>query len=171
MQSLTRRPPRIAGTPVVFKSLAILPSGDDVVLEAKFCIVPGWDFTGWFSSCATGYLRGAPVFDAASGTIRIVNVHYDVETADLILRTMRLLAGDQLGNALVGHLVFDESREIEKLHAGIAKSLAKPQGRDVVVSAAIDSFGDPSLTWTADGFLVMLTATGKVSAGLHVARL
>ncbi|HWD26101.1 MAG TPA: DUF4403 family protein [Rhizomicrobium sp.] len=171
LQSLTRRPPRIAGTLVTFKSLAILPSHDDVVLEARFCIAPGWDFTGWFSSCATGYLRGAPVFDPVRGKIRVVNVHYDVETADLILRTMRFLAGDALGKALDGHLVFDESKEIEKFHASISKALEKPQGRDVVVSAAIDGFGAPALSWTADGFLVILSARGHVKADLKLERL
>jgi hypothetical protein len=170
MASLTKRPPRIAGNTVRFTSLAVLPSGDDVVLEARFCIDPGWDFTGWFSSCGTGYLRGAPHFDPARGTISITGVHYDLETADLVLRTMRALAGDQLGRALQSHLVFDVSREIARLHDSVRRALAKPQGRDVTISATIDSFGPPSLIWTKDGFVVLFQATGKVLTELRLGR-
>lgn len=168
MASLARRPPRIAGNTVRFTSLAVLPSGDDVVLEARFCIDPGWDVTGWFSSCGTGYLRGAPRFDPARGTISITNVHYDLETAGLILRTMRALAGGRLGEALQSHLVFDVSKELAQLHDSVARALAKPQGRDVTVSATIDSFGAPSLIWTRDGFVVLFQATGTVLTRLRL---
>jgi len=170
MASLAKRPPRIAGTAVRFTSLAFLPSGDDVVLAARFCVDPDWDIFGWFASCGAGYLRGTPHFDAARGTIRVTGVHYDIATAGLVLTTMRVLAGDRLGEALSGHLVFDESKEIARLHADIARALATPQGRNVTVSAAITSYGMPTLTWTKDGFLVVFFAEGRVKAALHLER-
>jgi hypothetical protein len=168
MASLAHRPPRIAGMDVRFSQLRILPSGDDVVLAARFCADPPWDFLGWFSSCGTGYLRGVPEFDAAQGIIRVTHVHYDIATANLLLGTMRALAGDALAKTLQDHLVFDESREMRRLYGEVRSALAKPRGRDVAISADIQSFGAPRFTWTRDGFLASLSATGRVTTQLHL---
>ena len=116
MQQLKKKPLHVGGTNVRFERLAILPSGDDVVVKARFCVVQGWDWFGLFDSCGTGYLRGRPVFDAAHGRIRITKVHYDLATAGVILSAMKMLAGDELANALETKLVFDVSRDIGKLH-------------------------------------------------------
>jgi hypothetical protein len=168
MASLTRKPPRIAGMTVHFSELRILPSGNDVVLAARFCIDPPWDFPGWFSSCGTGYLRGVPEFDSAHDITRVTHVHYDIATANLLLGTMHALAGDALAKALQDHLVFNESREMDRLYGEVRGALAKPHGKDVVISADIQSFGTPSFTWTQDGFLASLSATGTVHTTLHL---
>ena len=163
-----KKPIHVGSTKIRFEKLAILPSGEDVVVEARFCVVQGWDWFGWFNSCGTGYLRGAPVFDAAHGILRITKLHYDLATADLILSAMRMLAGDALGSALQTKLVFDVSREIEKLHGQINKALTKPQGRGVEITGHVDRYGPPALTWTRDGFLATFTGEGHIRADLNI---
>jgi hypothetical protein len=145
-----------------------LPSGQDVVIAATFCVSQGWDPFGWFDSCGEGYLRGTPQFDAHTATIRIVNVHYDIATEGMIMAAMRYLAGDQLGKALETKLVFNVGRDIDKLDTELKTALAKPQGRGVTVSGDIQSFGTPTLTWTADGFLATFPATGTLHADLNL---
>jgi len=168
MQRLQQKPIQIGRTKLRFEKIAILPSGEDVVVEARFCAAQAWDPFGWFDSCGLGYLRGKPTFDAAHGLIRIVNVHYDIATAGAILSAMKWLAGDELGKALQSKLVFDVSRDIQKLHDSINKALSKPEGRGVEITGAIDRFGAPALTWTADGFLATFTATGQIHADLNL---
>jgi hypothetical protein len=46
--------------------------------------------------------------------------------------------------------------------------LAKPQGRELSVSAKVESFGTPAFSWTADGFLALFSAKGQVSASLDL---
>jgi Domain of unknown function (DUF4403) len=168
MDKLKRKPLRVGKIQVRIDKLQILPSGQDLVVAARLCIVQGWDFTHLLDSCGEGYLRGAPHFDAKTSTIRVTGLHYDIQTENLMLKMMRALAGDQLGKALEQNLVFDESREIGKLKNEISTALAKPQGRGIAITGKITSFGDPVVSWTKDGFLALVTANGTVSAGLSM---
>jgi hypothetical protein len=168
LDSLAKTPPHIAGAAVRFERLEILPSGQDVVLAAQFCLDRDWDVFRWFSACGSGYLRGSPVYDATTRTIRVVNVHYDVATENLMLGAMRLLAGPALGRDLESRLKFNIAKDLDKLEGQIAKAIAKPEGRDVTISGTVSSFGPPSLTWTKDGFLAMFSASGSVRAVAHI---
>ena len=138
--SLGKKPPRLARMNLRFTKIQILPSGQDVVVGARFCADPDWDFLGWFASCGTVYLRGAPQFDSHNRTFRVARLHYDIASADLMLGAFHALAGERLSEALQSHLVFDEARQIDRLETEIATALAKPQGRDVTLSAKVESF-------------------------------
>jgi len=166
MGHLQKHPLRAGLTNVKLDKLHILPSGKDVVVAGHFCIAQKWDFTGLFDSCGDGYLRGTPKFDGPTSTLRITNLHYDTATQNLMLRIVRSIAGDELGKALEKDLVFDESRELAKLKASLRDALAKPQGRGVELTGKITGFGNPTLTWTKDGFLALFNATGTLSANL-----
>jgi Domain of unknown function (DUF4403) len=168
MQRLSKTPIKMNGGSVRFEELQILPSGQDVVVGARFCVSQGWDPFGWLDSCGEVYLRGAPQFDAKTNTIRVVNVHYDIASEGLILRAMRFLAGDDLGKLLETKLVFSVAHDIDKLDAELRTALAKPQGRGVIVTGNVQSFGQPSLTWTKDGFLATFPASGTIRADLNL---
>jgi hypothetical protein len=168
---LQKKPPRISGATVKFDKLEILPSGQDVIVATRFCVAQSWDRFGWFDSCGQGYLRGTPVFDAGTGTIRIANVHYDVATEGVILSAMKFLAGDQLGKALQDNLVFNVAGDLKKLDDEVKTALAKPQGKGVQIWGSVENFGAPTLTWTATGFLAIFPAQGTISANLNLADL
>lgn len=168
LESLTRRPPKAGGLRVSFSKLQILPSGQDVVVATRFCADPSWDPFGWFASCGDVYLRGVPVFDPAQKSIRVDHLHYDVASANLMLSAVKTLAGDTLTDLLQTHLVFHEASQIDRLESQITQVLARPQGHDLSVSAKVQSFGTPSFTWTADGFLAVFSAKGQVDARLNL---
>lgn len=168
LASLAKRPPKAGGMTVSFSRLQILPSGQDVVVATRFCADPSWDLFGWFSSCGDVYLRGVPVFDSVRKTIRVDHLHYDVASANLMLSAARALAGDQLAKLMQSHLVFHEAGQIDRLESQITQVLARPEGRDLSVSAQVQSFGTPAFTWTADGFLAVFSAKGQVDARLNL---
>ena len=168
MRSLKARPLRVMGMNVRVAKLEILPSRDDIVIAASFCLDQPWDPTGLFSSCGTGYLRGAPVYDARTETIEVRQLHYDVLTEDTLLGAMRALAGPELGQALQHHLRFSVARSLDSLRKQVAAGVAKPQGRDVTISGKVESFEAPTLAWTKDGLLARFSASGTVHAELHV---
>jgi Domain of unknown function (DUF4403) len=168
LASLAKRPPRAGGMSVKFSRLQILPSGEDVVVATRFCADPSWDPFGWFASCGDIYLRGVPVFDPVQKTIRIDRLRYDVASANVVLSAVKALAGDELTRLLETHLVFHEAGQIDRLENQITQVLARPEGRDLSVSARVDSFGTPSFTWTADGFLAVFSAKGQVDASLNL---
>ncbi|HEY1632699.1 MAG TPA: DUF4403 family protein [Rhizomicrobium sp.] len=161
---LEKKPPHVGRTQVKFDRLEILPSGKDVIVQTHFCVDQSWDPFGWFDSCGTGYLRGVPVFDSASGTIRIANMRYDVATEGLILSAMKYLAGGELGKALEKNLVFSVAKDLGKLDDEVRTSLAKPQGHGVQIHGTVENFGMPTLSWTDTSFIAMFPATGTVSA-------
>jgi hypothetical protein len=113
-------------------------------------------------------LRGAPHFDAATGKLSVTDLHYDVGSENLMLRIVKALSGDALAKVIQPHLVFDESREIAKLKSEIAAAIEKPQGRGIQLMGHIDSFADPTVSWTNDGFVALLRASGTVSTSLNV---
>ncbi|HUJ04229.1 MAG TPA: DUF4403 family protein, partial [Rhizomicrobium sp.] len=115
LKRLADHPLRVNGDKVNFDKLEILPSGEDVIVATHFCVAQSWDPFGWFDACGDVYLRGAPVFDSATDTIRVANVHYDVASENAMLAAMRALAGDELGKGLETKLVFDVSKDIAKL--------------------------------------------------------
>ncbi len=168
MQRLQKTPIKIGGAKLRFETLDILPSGQDVVVAARFCVSQSWDPFGWFDSCGEGYLRGVPQFDAHANTVRIANVHYDMATEGMILATMRYLAGDQLSKTLETKLVFSVVHDLDKLDAELKAALARPQGRGVTIAGEITEFGAPSLTWTSEGFLATFPAEGRLHANLNL---
>ncbi|HSM96294.1 MAG TPA: DUF4403 family protein [Rhizomicrobium sp.] len=168
MDRLEKKPPKVGSTEIKIARLQILPSHDDVVVALRFCVAQKWDVFGWFDSCGDGYLRGRPEFDAATNTVRIVNVHYDTGTEDLLLKAMHWLAGDELAKQLQQHLVFNVARDMDKLEASVARALSKPQGKDVVIYGEVQGFGPPVLGWTDKGFLALFTAHGQVHAALNL---
>lgn len=165
---LAKKPPHVGSTRVKIQKLEILPSRDDVVVALRFCVAQKWDVFGWFDSCGNGYLRGRPVFDAATDTVRVVNVHYDTGTEDLLLKVMHWLAGGELAAQLQQHLVFNVAHDMDKLEAGITRALAKPQGKDVILYGTVEGFGTPTLGWTDKSFLALFTAHGQVHAALDL---
>jgi len=168
MKRLASKPVKIGGMMVEFKDLSFLPSGQDVIVATRFCVKQGWDPFGWFDSCGAGYLRGVPRYDQKSQTIRITGVHYDIATENVLLSALRALAGDQLGRVLEDKLVFNVGGDIGKLDDQIRAALAKPQGRGVQITGDVQSFGAPSLTWTADGFLATFPARGTIRVDLNL---
>jgi hypothetical protein len=46
--------------------------------------------------------------------------------------------------------------------------LARPRGKTLSISANVQSFGPPSFSWTKDGFLALLAATGSVEAAFKL---
>lgn len=168
LASLAKRPPKAGGMTVAFSKLQILPSGEDVVVATRFCADPRWDPFGWFASCGDVYLRGVPVFDPVQKTISVERLHYDVASANLMLSAVKALAGGELTQLLQSHLVFREASQIDRLEGQITQVLARPEGRDLSVSARVESFGAPAFTWTADGFLAVFSARGQVDARLNL---
>jgi hypothetical protein len=168
MQRLEKTPLKLSGGRVHFEKIEILPSGQDVVVAARFCVSQSWDPFGWLDSCGEGYLRGVPQFDAKTNTIHVVNMHYDIATEGMILSVMRFLAGDDLSKAVERDLVFNLGHDIDKVDQELKTTLAKPQGRGVIVTADVQNFGQPSLTWTKDGFLATFPASGTIHADLNL---
>jgi hypothetical protein len=168
LAQIQKKPPHVGSAQIKITKLEILPSGQDVVVAVHFCVAQKWDVFGWFDSCGDGYLRGMPVFDAATNNVRIANVHYDIGTEDMLLAVMHWLAGDELATQLQQHLVFNVAHDMDKLEASVTKALAKPQGKGVVISGQVTSFGPPTLGWTDKGFLALFTANGTVNASLDL---
>ena len=168
LKRLDAKPLHIGSAKVRIEKLEILPSGQDVVVALRFCVAQGWDPFGWFDACGDGYLRGTPVFDAPSGTIRIANVHYDIATQNLVLNLLKAFESDELDKLVQNNLVFSVAKDLAKLDAELKVALAKPQKRGVSITGDITSFGTPSLTWTKDGFLATFPAEGTISTDLNL---
>ena len=165
---MKKNPPRAGTHTINVTKLEIIPSGQDVVIAASFCIAEKYDPTEALTGCGSGYLRGVPQYDAKAQIIRVANVHYDVLTQNFMLSVMRGLSGDDLGKAMEKALQFKVGDQIAKVQAQVAASLAHPQGSVVTVSGQVQSFSPPTLSWSKDGFVTTFAAEGSVHAELHL---
>jgi hypothetical protein len=168
LEALQKNPPRAGSHFINITKLEFIPSGQDVVIAASFCIAEKWDPTEATTGCGSGYLRGVPQFDPRSQTIRIVNVHYDVLTENWMLSVMRELAGDDLGKTMEKSLQFKVGDQIAKVEAQVSAVLAHPQGNVVTVSGQVKNYGPVSLSWSRDGFVATMSAEGSVKADVHM---
>ena len=96
-------------------------------------------------------------------TIRIADLRYDIASADIMLNAIRALAGSALTHRLQSDFVFEESKEIGRLKSQLTIMLAQLQGRDLSISAEIQSFGAQSFTWTPEGFCRFLLCAWQCS--------
>jgi hypothetical protein len=168
LDRLRQKPLRAAGMKMIFSELRILPSADYVEVETRFCADPDWDPTGWFASCGQVYLRGVPKFDPVTRIMRVTSLRYDVASANMMLDMMRAFAPGKLSSIIEQHLVFDESREIDRLEQQVRAELATPQGQALTISARIETFGAPNFAWTRDGFLAFLSADGEIETAFQL---
>jgi hypothetical protein len=170
LEALAKRPIKLGGGMLLrFRRLAILPSGSDVVVETDFCVKQGrWDIFGWFDACGVGYLRGAPRYDTRTRTVRIAKVHYDVATQSVLLGVAKTFEGDAFARELERRLVFPVGKDLARLEDSIARTLARPQGRDVTIRGEVSNFGPPSLGWDSHAFIAWFSAEGRVQATLHL---
>jgi hypothetical protein len=168
LEALQKNPPRAGTHTINISKLEIIPSGQDVVIAASFCIAEKYDPSEALSGCGSGYLRGVPVYDAGDQSIRIANLHYDVLTQNWMLSAMRGLAGDDLGKDMEKALQFKLGGQIKQLQAQVSAALAKPQGGPVSVSGTVQDYGPVTLTWSKDGFIAAFSAAGSVHADVHM---
>ena len=143
-----------------------MPSKDDIVVSTRFCADPNWDPFGWFASLRPDLSARKTGLRPVKRTIQVTNLRYDIASADLMFQAVHTLAGDDFVSALQSHLVFPLADRMDQLQQQITAVLAKPEGRDVVISAKLETMGDPQFTWTKDGFLAVLTARGKSTVTL-----
>jgi hypothetical protein len=168
LQALKKNPPRVGTHALAINALKIMPSGQDVVIEAGFCITEKWDPADSFAGCGSGYLRGVPEFDAKTQTIKITHVRYDVLTQNWMLSVMRGLAGGDLAKAMEQALQFKVESQIKDVQHQVSAALSKPQGSVVTISGAVQNFGPVTLSWTRDGFVATMSAEGSVHADVHM---
>lgn len=167
-KQLEAHPITLGAARVNVSELQIIPSNDEVVVSAKFCLAQSWDPFGWFDTCARGYLRGRPVFDGATGVLRITNMSYDAGTANLLVGAWQELAGTDFTRELEQRLVFDLSGQIARLKDQVATALAKGAEGELSISGQMENFGAPSLSWTRDGFIAAFAAEGTVKTTLSL---
>jgi len=168
LAALQKNPPRAGSHSLKITGLRILPSGRDVVIAASFCIAENWDPVDVLSGCGSGYLRGVPEFDAASQTIRITHIRYDVLTANWMLSAMSGLAGDDLGKEMEKALQFKAGGQIARLKEQVSAALAKPQGDVVMVSGQVEKYGPVTLSWNKDGLVAFFSVEGSLTAQLRL---
>ena len=168
-EQIAKHPIIVGGSAHVDVSeLQIIPSRDDVVVSARLCLSQGWDVFGWVSACGHGFLRGMPVFDGATGVLRITKISYDTGTANVLVGTWQKFAGTDFTHELEQRLAFDLSGQIARLKEQVAEALAKGTGSELSVSGHMESFGTPELSWTRDGFIAAFTAEGTVKTTLRL---
>lgn len=166
LDNMTKNPPHSGNYTIKVSKLTILPSGQDVVVQSTFCVAR--DGADALAACGTGYLRGVPRFDAASNSLKIDNLHYDLQTANWMMHVAATLADPVMERELAKGFSFDLSKELTKIQKQITEALAKPQGKEIVISGKVDGFGTPALTWTKDGFLALMPAEGSLKTEVHL---
>ncbi len=107
---------------VTIKDAAITPSGDKLMLMLD---VDGTTKAGIFTKKIVGkvFLKAVPYYDQESGTIKIRDVDYDLETKDKLLSTASWLAKNKFRENIENQVSFPVKGQLEEAKKQLQQTL------------------------------------------------
>ena len=111
------------------------------------------------------FLRGTPLYDPATQTVRIDSFTYDMASEDALLRAADFMLRDTLLAQTRERLVLPVGDRLDSLHAQLQRALHdRPVGRHIVLDGTILDLTPGDLYLTADGLNVDVQARGQLTA-------
>nr|WP_255749806.1 DUF4403 family protein [Pontibacter liquoris] len=144
---------------------SLLPGGEQLVLMLD---VNGKTKAGLFTKKIVGkvYLRGTPYYDAATATIRVRDVDYDLDTKDKLLNTASWLAKNKFKDMIQQQVNFPVQSQLNDARQLLQVALDK-QGRineSLLLQGKIQDIAPDAIYLTPEGIKVVVNATGNLTA-------
>jgi hypothetical protein len=147
------------------KDAAITPSGEQLVLMLD---VDGKTKAGLFTKKLVGkiYLRGTPYYDAASASIKLRDVDYDLETKDMLLNTANWLAKNKFKEMIQSQVNIPVQTQLTDVRNMLQHTLNQ-SGRmheAVLLRGAVNDLELENIYLTPTGIKALVNAHGNLTA-------
>ncbi len=139
---------------VTVKNLTIYGQGEQVIIGA---LVDG-------SVKGMIYMRGKPVFDPATSTVKIENVDYDLDTKNGILKSANWLFHSTILKKIEPYLTFPLEQNIKDAQKMIQDQLKNYEPvKGILLNGQLDELKIEGLYLTPNGFRVVVLSNGKLN--------
>ena len=150
---------------VTVKDAAMTPSGEQLVLMLD---IDGKTKAGLFTKKLTGkiYLRGTPYYDAATASIRVRDVDYDLDTKDKLLNTASWMAKNKFIEMIQQQVNIPVQGQLNNTKKLLQATLDK-QGRvheSLLLRGKIQDLTPENIYLTPEGIKAVVNATGTLTA-------
>ncbi|PTX22641.1 uncharacterized protein DUF4403 [Pontibacter mucosus] len=150
---------------ITVNEAAISPGGEQLVLMLD---VNGKTKAGLFTKKIQGkvYLRGTPYYDAATASIRVRDVAYDLDTKDKILSAASWLAQNKFEAMIQQQVSIPVQHEVNNARKMLQSALDS-QGRiheSVLLRGSIKEITPDNIYLTQDGIKAVINAKGTLTA-------
>ncbi len=147
------------------KDAAVSPAGHQLVLMLD---VDGKTKAGLFTKKIVGkiYLRGTPYYDAATASIKMRDVDYDLETKDRLLSTANWLAKNKFKDMIQQQVNIPVKDQLTNVHRSLQQALDK-QGRvheSVLLKGRIQTIEPDNIYLTPTAIRTVINAKGNLTA-------
>jgi len=150
---------------VTVKDAAITPHGEQLVLMLE---VDGKTKAGLFTKKLVGkvYLRGTPYYDAATASIKVRDVDYDLDTKDKLLNTAGWLAKNRFTDMIQQQVNIPVQSQLNDAKRLLQATLDK-QGRvheSLLLRGNIRDITPENIYLTPEGIKAVVNAKGNLTA-------
>ena len=150
---------------VTVKDAAITPHGEQLVLMLE---VDGKTKAGLFTKKLVGkvYLRGTPYYDAATVSIKVRDVDYDLDTKDKLLNTAGWLAKNRFTDMIQQQVNIPVQSQLNDAKRLLQATLDK-QGRvheSLLLRGNIRDITPENIYLTPEGIKAVVNAKGNLTA-------
>ncbi|MFD2513107.1 DUF4403 family protein [Pontibacter locisalis] len=150
---------------ITVNDATITPGGEQLVLMLD---VNGKTKAGLFTKKIVGkvYLRGTPYYDAASHSIKVRDIDYDLDTKDKLLSTASWLAKNKFKDMIQQQVSIPVKGELDNARKMLQSTLDK-QGRvhnSVLLRGSIKDITPDNIYLTPEGIKAVVNAKGYLTA-------
>lgn len=147
------------------KDAAITPGGEQLVLMLD---VDGKTKAGLFTKKLVGkvYLRGTPYYDAATASIKLRDVDYDLETKDMLLNTANWLAKNKFKDLIQSQVNIPVQSQLTDVRNLLQQTLNQ-QGRlheAVLLRGSVSELAMEHIYLSPTGIQAVVNARGQLTA-------
>jgi hypothetical protein len=143
---------------ITLTDIDLYGSGDDLIIKA--------DLAG--SLEGTIYLKGKPYFDPESQTLSLLNLDYDLDTKNKLIKTASWLAKGKFIKSMQEAFRIPLGNHIEQAKELIQANLANKQlAKGVVLNGQIEELTPADVYITPTSIIATVLATGKVNVNIE----
>ena len=150
---------------ILVHDLALSTSNDKMVLMLD---VTGKTKTGFFTKNITGkiFLKAMPYYDAATASIKVRDLDYDLNTKDRILQTASWLAKNRFVESIQGQISFPVKDQLNNARNLVQKTLDQSERihESVVLKGQITEMVPDAIYLTPTSIKVVVNAKGNLTA-------
>ncbi len=112
----------------------------------------------------TVYLRGQPYYDAQARTISLRDLHYDLDTKNILYRTANWLLQGSFARTLEKQLTIPVGDQIDEARKSLQERLTNNQiTKGVVINGKLEQVTPDQVYLTRESMLAVVYASGKIN--------
>ncbi|QHL88511.1 DUF4403 family protein [Nibribacter ruber] len=113
------------------------------------------------------YLQGTPYYDAASQSIKVKDLQYELKTRDQLLNTANWLLQNKFRTQLEDQMTVPIKDQLTSIKTGLQEGLKENRLQEhALLRGSVLSFAPDTLFLTPTGIRALFNATGKVALSL-----